>query len=389
MRILDCEKSGLFASKDSKSCRRTKERFDIRYGDSTFASGVCAQDHFSLGDGISMLYDFGLGTKTNSSFGVFALGIPNHEISYGKPIYRHNHFVMALKQEQKIERAIFSIWLNNEFSDEGELVFGGFDKAKFVPPLTTMKIVNENAESLLPRRFDLALSDIFLTLCDNNNNSTRDYHLFEMSEGFQDELTTALPDTGSVFTYLPGSMYESLISLFPERISVSKNKYAVQCPSSGTVSFKFGTTVISIPLSHFITSNNAAFPNLAGNPLYNREMKYCLLGFLPKEGSQVVLGHAFLRAIYTVFDLDMMQISMAPAIYSQESEIQPVTLRDHLPSVMDSPVQDSPLSGPEMLDPSMDFIADTREGFYKHRYKSTGSSLVVPFLSALLTVLIA
>lgn len=376
-RLMDCHKTGVFVCNNSSTCSKTKENLFITYGDTTTVEGVYASDTFGFGssDELSLRYDFGLGTNTNSSFGVFALGIPSHTVKNGKATYTHKNFAMRLKDEDIIERVLFSVWMNEEQTTGGEILFGAVDRAKYIPPLVSMKVVSDDGAHSLPRRFDVVLSDISINKF--TGSKVGNHSLFNMTEEYDGELMKALPDTGSKLTYLPLSLFDSLISLFDERIPLSgSKKFAVECPVNDTVSFKFGTSSVNLPLRDFVSDRKHHHSKLSTHPKYDASKRYCVLGFMPKDGQEVVLGHAFLRRLYTVFDLDTMQISMAPAVYTNRSEVQPVTLHEHLDTVPDVPIDGAQLSGPAMLDPAQDFIADTNGSFYRHRYSSRALNLI-------------
>ena len=366
---INCHKNGLFECRDSATCEQTKEEFTIKYGDATSVHGVYSSDVFTVGDGgVPIEYDFGLSKATNSSFGVFALGIPSPELKKGIPTYRHQNYAMRLKEEGIIERAVFNVWLNDGDDSSGELLFGAIDTAKFVPPLLSMKFVTEDGSNKPLRRFDVVLSGISVRRCINTDPE----ELFNMAEDYEGRLITALPDTGSRMTYLPQPLYEAILSLFDESIQLSENRYAVECPTNGTISFKFGTSSVNVPLSHFITDKNWALPRLSMHPQYDPRRKYCMFGFMPRAGDKVVLGHAFFRSVYTVFDLDMMQLLVAPAVYTANSNIELITLANNFISVPDGVLEDGNLASPEMLDPSVDFIPDTSSSFYKLPYANGG-----------------
>lgn len=368
--LMDCHKNGMYECKNSSTCIRSREPVHVRYGDTTSITGVYAHDTVSLGGNVSLGYDFALGLDTNSSFGVLALGIPDYDMQGGKPHYVHGNLAMRMKEQGMTERAVFSVWFNEEQSGGGgELLFGASDRAKYKGNLTAMRIVRRDGEHVPVRRFDVLLSDILV------QRDGKEQALFGMSERYSGGLATALPDTGSMLTYLPTELYDSLTSLFPERLALSNNKFAVGCPMDGdTIGFKFGSTTLTIPLWHFISDRGWGFPSLSKHPGYDPRRRYCLLGFMSTGGGgeEVVLGHAFLRATYTVFDLDRMQILLAPAVYTNKSHIEPFTLHSQPVTLLDGEVANAELTGPAMLDPATDFISDTRGGFYKRPYTSRG-----------------
>ena len=61
-------------------------------------------------------------------------------------------------------------------------------------------------------------------------------------------------------------------------------------------------------------------PSNIGNVTAEDGTELCYLGLIGNPGSLALLGDTFIRSAYIVYDVDNLQVSMAPAVYGAELE---------------------------------------------------------------------
>jgi hypothetical protein len=251
-------------------------------------------------------------------------------------------------------------------------------------------------------RFEIPVTDISISTPSRHNSSESiDSGLYDRTASFKDSYIPALLDTGSKFTYLPFELFHTLKDylMLNYRVRGEINEHLVvpctEVDQLDDVSFgiKINDITFHIPMRAFLERHPQ---NITELYRYDQSRNLCLLGLLPKVSSQIILGQAFFRSLYTVFDLDMMEVSIAPARYSTKRSIKEVNIRNGVGGVNVESIAEGAADA-IVLDPKDDFIADTRDGFYKYQngiekdspvWFSLGSVLVYLFsVSYLLEVL--
>lgn len=382
-----CYKYGVFDKKISENYNETTEEFHVKYFDKTVADGFWGKDDFHIGDDYRLNgFEFGLGVNSNSSMGVLGLSIPEFKVKNGVIEYEHDNFIMKLHKSGYINRQVFSLWLNEKDSIGGKILFGAVDYAKFESPLITMKMINTESPGNYIERFELMLTDISF----QQNIIDGPSSLFNRSESYQGHYTGASVDSGAGSNYFPTELFNELISQLSYIKIEATDQYLVECindhdkSNEMSLSFKFASTTFTIPFRNFLLPKPSLY-NKYTNAKSPNGKEYCLLNIMEQENNYTILGQSFLRSVYTVFDLDKMEISMAPVIFTNRSEILEINLDNPIISIPDGDVAEELRL--QMYDPKVDFLQDYQNGYYQ-KIKSDGSHFEVNcYIARMVTIL--
>lgn len=361
-----CYKYGVFDKNLSSTYNESEDKFFVKYFDGTTVDGAWSSDSFSIGDEYNLTgFDFGIGSSSNSSVGLLGLGIPEFKVTEeGSIEYQRDNIVMKLFKDGYISRKLFSIWLNHKDTDGGKILFGAVDYAKLQPPLVTMKMVNTERIGAPVRRYELMLTDVSFQDGENSDEVS----LFQESETYNDSYTGALVDSGSMFNYLPEELFNILIDQFSYLKIEANDQYLVECvdekdDDDKKLSFKFSSTKFNVPFKNFLLPKPSSYNKYLSDSKLADGKEYCLLNILPQYSNYTIFGQSFIRSIYTVFDMDKMEISMAPVVYTDKSEIEMVTIENPFNSTKDGDVAEELKL--DFYDPQTDFVEDISNGYYK------------------------
>lgn len=302
----ECTRHGSFKFSDSDSFYRNQSasRFSISYADGTYARGFWGTDDVSFGNVTVRDLSFAVSNDTTSDIGILGIGLPGLETTYSSQYggnYQYENLPLKLRNQGAINKAAYSIYLGDEDSRVGTLLFGAVDSAKYSGDLQTVQIVNSarNYGYSEPIRIEVIVNGISLN--DSNNEIEITPHDY-----------SAVLDTGSTFSYFPASLLRSLGEALNGRFSSALGGYIIDCiDDSYTFIINFSGVTINVPLTSLIQrySNNQ-----------------CFLSILEQSGTDYILfGDNVLRSTYLVFDLDDLEISMAQARYTTEESISVIS----------------------------------------------------------------
>lgn len=115
--------------------------------------------------------------------------------------------------------------------------------------------------------------------------------------------------------YLPSSLVESITSRMD--VTYHQGFPYVSCAlrqSRKSLEFGFGSNRygprITVPYAEIIYPYG--FPANLGNVNDDDGSPLCYLGLIGTDGSILLLGDTFIRSAYVVFDVDHLQVSLAP-----------------------------------------------------------------------------
>lgn len=313
----ECTRYGSFRFSDSDSFNRNQSasRFSISYADGTYARGFWGTDDVSFGNVTIRDLSFAVSNDTTSDIGILGIGLPGLETTYSNQYggnYQYENLPLKLRNQGAINKAAYSIYLGDEDSRTGTLLFGAVDSAKYSGDLQTVKIVNSarNYGYSDPIRIEVIVHGISVN--DSNNEieiTSNDY--------------TAVLDTGSTFSYFPASLLRYLGETLNGQFSSSLGAYIIDCidDDSYFLGIDFSGVIIKVPLTSLIQRYS-----------YNQ----CFLSILEQSGSDYILfGDNVLRSTYLVFDLDDLEISMAQARYTTEEDI--TVISSSVPNAVQAP----------------------------------------------------
>ncbi|EGX45032.1 hypothetical protein AOL_s00173g133 [Orbilia oligospora ATCC 24927] len=280
--------------------------FKIAYLDGTQARGDFVTEKFSFANHTIPDLQIGIGYEINDSAGVMGIGFPANtaaEVAYPG-------FVEGLVSHGFINSHAYSLYLNDQESDTGSILFGGIDTKKYTGELRSLPILIGDDE-LVPTQFLVDLSSIGFV----GKNGTE--------KPVSTEKLQVVLDSGSSLTYLPNSTIGPIIKEVGGYWQRDAGAYVVPCSLSNNyeefVTFQFGEPLgpkIKVPLEELtnfaIDVKGDLIPDEDGNPI-------CYFGIQPQpkdEDDIYIFGDTFLRSAYVVYDLDGQEIWMAQTVYN-------------------------------------------------------------------------
>jgi len=254
----------------------------LRYGIGE-ANITYVQDSIGLpGSAVMSGVQFGVATASEDQFaGILGIG-------YGQGIStRYPNFVDNLAAQGVTKVRAFSLAMGSKEDQEGVLVFGGVDTAKFGGPLARLPVIPAAQSPDGVPRYWVQMNGIDLT---PPSGRTRPYASSEMP---------VFLDSGATLTLLPKGLADSIALDFGANGVDSSGFYNVDCKLAdmpGTVNFRFPGITINVPYKEIIRELRTTPPR-------------CYLGIVPNEDF-VLLGDTFLRSAYGAFvflcNLDLM-----------------------------------------------------------------------------------
>lgn len=258
--------------------------------------------------------------------GIMGIGLDTNEARSNNGTTYLNFIDQMVKQD-KINSRSYSLWLDglrewhptspshdtkllSTDASTGTILFGGYDRAKYHGNLTHLKI-QADIESGTFNTMTVAWTSLSVT----NPNGINYLTPLNFS-------SLAILDAGTTFTGVPTALFAQLAAYF-DVVQNETYGYLVRCNVSdylGSIDFGFGGSAeptISINYSEFVippynsTNNPVMFPDGS---------EACLFGMFPiADGEQILFGDTFLRSAYVVYNLDELEISIAPTNFGSTS----------------------------------------------------------------------
>lgn len=146
---------GAFAAADSStySLRAgAPQPFNISYVDTSQVVGNYSSDTVRVGDAALKSYTFGLaddiqvspfqldanGNAIGAQYGIMGVNFVSGETAF--PTFTDATVPLALKQQGYIDSQSYSLYLEDIEADDGHMIFGGIDTAKYHGELTTLGV---------------------------------------------------------------------------------------------------------------------------------------------------------------------------------------------------------------------------------------------------------
>ncbi|KAG0348418.1 hypothetical protein BGZ54_004625, partial [Gamsiella multidivaricata] len=272
--------------------------WSINYADNSWVSGVLGIDDITVAGITVSSQTFGLASVNTGSTaatgvdGIMGLGFDsNSEMGNVKTP------VTNMLQQNQIDQAIVSVWLNKasnqdaSLSDGGEFIFGGVDPSLYTGsityvPVTSSKEWQISVDQLFIGRKELSLSN---------------------------SASSAIVDTGSSYILFPDYLATAFHRAIPNSQYDNKLGWLIPCAlansrSVGDLTFVLGGQKFSVPISDIVILKSE----------YNG---YCLSAIdswqeLAGHGSQsgILLGDLFIKNQYVVYDYGKKQIGFATKV---------------------------------------------------------------------------
>ncbi|KPM36273.1 Vacuolar protease A [Neonectria ditissima] len=274
-----CYLHSKYTSSDSSSYKSNGSEFEIHYGSGSL-SGFVSNDVVTIGDLKIEKQDFAEATSEPGL--AFAFGRFDGILGLGYDTISVNHMVPPFYQmvnQKLLDDPVFAFYLGDQ-EGESEATFGGVDKSRY-----------EGDIEYIPLRrkayWEVDLDAI--TFGD---------------EVAEQENTGAILDTGTSLNVLPSALAE----LLNKEIGAKKGyngQYTVECDKRQTlpdITFTLAGSNYSLPATDYILEvSGSCISTFQG------------MDFPEPTGPLVILGDAFLRRYYSVYDLGKNAVGLARA----------------------------------------------------------------------------
>jgi len=289
--------------------------FSIQYLDGSVAAGDYITDDFTIGDKTIKGLQMGLARQTVRGVGILGVGYPENVASQTK----YPNIIDQLFEQELIDSKAFSLYLNDRRSDEGNILFGGLDKDKFIGSLEILPVIKPRGSDT-PVHFEVSFSGMTVKRSDDSS--------IDIGASSSKDTITAILDSGTTLTYLPEHMTDQL---FDELGAITDNVLTgltfVDCDlleseQDMLISFTFNNKSVSVPVWEMVLDLVADFQeDLPSAITFNRACVFGIqsgaifesTGALDSTTDFALIGATFLRSAYVVYDLSHHEIGIAQA----------------------------------------------------------------------------
>ncbi|XP_040111862.1 pregnancy-associated glycoprotein 1-like [Oryx dammah] len=274
-----CSTRVRFRHLQSSTFRLANKTFRIVYGCGKM-KGVVVRDTVRIGDLVSTDQPFGLsvvelGFEHRKYDGVLGLNYPNLSFSGAIPIFD------KLKNEGAISEPVFAFYLSKDEQEGSVVMFGGVDHRYYKGELNWVPLIQAGNWSVHVDRI------------------TMKGEVIACSDG-----CVALVDTGSSHIQGPGRLVDNIQKL-------------IGTTPQGSTHYVSCSAVNTLP-SIIFTINGIDYPVPGQAYILKDSRGYCYTIFKEKVVRRStefwVLGEAFLRVYFSVFDRGNDRIGLAPAV---------------------------------------------------------------------------
>ncbi|KAL6945288.1 hypothetical protein ACO0QE_002738 [Hanseniaspora vineae] len=280
--------------------------FAIQYLDGSQAQGIYFTDSFLINGILAPNITGALAMETDMTMGILGLSFEASESSSRNANsslqFTYPNFLSSLKNSGVIAKVAYSLFLNSLEQSEGSLLFGAVDHSLYQGQLYTVPLINIYNKKYTPKpiEFDVTVNGVGLV----------GWESLDQKKTLTQTKFPALLDSGSQLTMLPPGLADEFADSVGAIWNENLGYYVMPCPTQKQVEeaafvFDFNGAHIYTPISNFVLTT--ADPNA------------CLLGIV-KETSNGgiynnygILGDNVLSSMYTVFDLEDNEVSIAQA----------------------------------------------------------------------------
>ena len=188
-----------------------------------------------------------------------------------------------------IDSRTYSLYLNDIGTADGSILFGGLDLDKFTGPLHTLPL--NAGPSGTVSRFYITLTNMTIASGSSTISVSGTYPI------------NALLDSGTTALVFPSGIYHSFLNIFGATGMDPTTGFPrlSECPPRGSLNFHFSGAEIQVPFQEFVVESNGA----------------CNLLVESSDSPCAILGDAFLRSAYVVYDL----VRITPWQYADTNRI--------------------------------------------------------------------
>lgn len=330
-----CPPGFSFDPTKSSTLVNTSVLFDARYGltpdlavigqyynDTLFVASLppLANATFAVGNLPPLLY-------VQGNRGIFGVGTRFSESVYASPTspYRGNLSKTYTPLWERLALASpegkrkISVWLNAQGAKTGAVQFGGENASRYQGKLASVPL-NLGPDELV-REWNVNLTGVIRVSGANPEQASRRLTPNNYSVDFT-------LDSGSPNMYVPTTLYQDIVKGFNATEIINGAPYvpcSLRSARIGSLTFEFATRTkgvvakIRVPYSEIIypTGLPVTVPSVE-----DREgERMCYFGVVPNDGPIRLLGAAFLRSTYVVFDLDQKELRLAQCEWNDARDV--------------------------------------------------------------------
>lgn len=316
--------SGSYTPKDSSTYSLVSEgTFNNTYGDGTSYVGDYITDVVDVGKIdikagdliIGLANELGDGPQLqNDGSGLVGVG---YQANSGAIIltYQENGtlpptVVSAMVASGDIGRQAYSLFLGQENSASGSIIFGGVDPSYYSGDLVAVPVLKDpiQGSNIEYTSFTVALTGVSIS-DDSGTRSLTDDNF----------AVPVLLDSGTTITHLTSDLAQAINDGFgATQIQGNGVLPCSRASSNASITYHFGGSdgpAISVPLDALMWDFQHS-----GGQQFSDGQDACLLAVEgPIGDNPVILGDSFMRSGYFVFDLENNQVAMAQAVTSSPS----------------------------------------------------------------------
>lgn len=298
--------------------------FDIQYVDGTESIGRIVEDTMSFQGLVDSTFEFGLVEyfyspqgPSASLGGILGLSPANPVLNFpnltaaltsttSTTYFEPRTILEQLKDAGAINNTAFSLYLSD--GSIGQLTIGGLDSSRYTGPLTVVPMAGSSSQP--GTSYYVTLNAMGFNASTSNQLSVNN---------------VVVLDSGTTSMYLPATVVQQLATNLGGYFipyDSSSGLLGIPCALSTTIDFYFSNSaVIKVPTGEILEGRlTAAQARKSG--LTGVTGDVCILSLFGQANSETyLLGDAFLRSAYVVYDVAQSEIALAQATYGGMSNI--------------------------------------------------------------------
>ncbi|KAJ2906290.1 putative aspartic-type endopeptidase OPSB [Zalerion maritima] len=324
--------AGVFDPDDSSTYELVDENgFSITYLDGREIEGDYFNDTVTIDDKEILAQQLGIALTSADTEGLMGLGLRSGVAADEE----YTTIIENMVVNGLIGRASFSLYLNDQESESGSILFGGIDTEKYVGDLTTIPLTDDLQNGTV-YYYSVPISQLAITNKDGETDTA----------GMTDLDLVAILDSGSTVSLVADDLLDTIGSKFD--VQIAQGFAFIDCKWAGddgadqSVDFTFGDgATIQVPVEELVVETVQELPDNVVDALDLDFDNVCAFGLQPLslfgivEDRFALIGDTVLRSAYIVYDVENSQIGIAQAnLNSTESNIVALSANEtSLPTV--------------------------------------------------------
>lgn len=300
-----------FDSTQSSTWAENGTQFEIKYGIG-HTVGKWGTDVIEIAGAKVKDMSVGIADNTDVRQGIVGIGRPQAEITI-KDKKMYANLPQKLFESGVTKSPAYSLYLNEQNSDSGSILFGAVDHSKYTGKLQVYDISHS-------QHYGIPLKGLSTDSAANN---------------ILDKPMTAILDSGTTLSYFPDSVTKNVLNLLKAQRSFAlNNKYYADCNVTDHLTLDFGKNQIQVPNYQFLQPIEQFVNPLMAQVMFPRNT--CFVGFdvVPEGMDFILLGDNTIRSAYIVYDPQNKQIAVAQAKFGDVKPNIELILNSRIPGVV-------------------------------------------------------